>query len=99
MLSRINSFFKRKEQKDFTNQPNIISIANLTIDRSAYVVYINNEPLTLPKKEFELVCFLAKNLNRVYSREELLKYIWGSDVLVLMRTVNVHIKRIRKKDW
>jgi two-component system alkaline phosphatase synthesis response regulator PhoP len=51
----------------------------------------------LPKKEFELLFFLANNPNKVFSREDLLQHIWGTDVYVLARTVDVHIRKVREK--
>ena len=59
------------------------------IDREKYLVYKAGEPLHLPKKEFELLFFLAQNPNKVFSRDDLLQNIWGSDVYVLARTVDV----------
>ena len=53
--------------------------------------------ITLPKKEFELLYFLAQNPNKVFGRDELLQNIWGSDVYVLARTVDVHIRKVREK--
>ena len=53
--------------------------------------------VSLPKKEFELLFFLAQNPNKVFSREDLLQNIWGSDVYVLARTVDVHIRKVREK--
>ena len=52
---------------------------------------------TLPKKEFELLYFLAQNPNKVFGRDELLQNIWGTDVYVLARTVDVHIRKVREK--
>ena len=52
---------------------------------------------SLPKKEFELLFFLAQNPNKVFSRDDLLQNIWGSDVYVLARTVDVHIRKVREK--
>ncbi len=54
-------------------------------------------PITLPKKEFELLFFLAQNPNKVFSRDDLLQSIWGTDVYVLARTVDVHIRKVREK--
>jgi two-component system alkaline phosphatase synthesis response regulator PhoP len=53
--------------------------------------------VSLPKKEFELLFFLAQNPNKVFNRDELLQNIWGSDVYVLARTVDVHIRKVREK--
>ena len=58
---------------------------------------VNGREVSLPKKEFELLFFLAQNPNKVFNREELLQNIWGSDVYVLARTVDVHIRKVREK--
>jgi two-component system alkaline phosphatase synthesis response regulator PhoP len=56
-----------------------------------------DQKITLPKKEFQLLYFLAQNPNKVYSRDDLLQNIWGTDVYVLARTVDVHIRKVREK--
>lgn len=95
LMSRIAALFRRDLQKDTPLSQ--IRIRDLTIDRTSYLVEKDGEPLVLPKKEFELLYFLAKNPNVVMSREALLQHIWGSDVYVLSRTVDVHIRKIREK--
>ncbi len=95
LMSRISAIFRRGEQKQKDN--NLISIGNLTIDRSSYTINNDGEQITLPKKEFELLYFLAQNPNKVFSRDDLLQNIWGSDVYVLARTVDVHIRKVREK--
>lgn len=95
LMSRIAALFRRDLQKDAPLSQ--IRIRDLTIDRTSYLVEKDGEPLVLPKKEFELLYFLAKNPNVVMSREALLQHIWGSDVYVLSRTVDVHIRKIREK--
>lgn len=72
-------------------------MGDLIIDRTSYTLSKGGEPIALPKKEFELLFFLASNPDRVYNRDELLQNIWGADVYVLARTVDVHIRRIREK--
>ncbi len=67
------------------------------IDRSSYTIDKNGKTIVLPKKEFELLYFLAKKPNVVLGRDELLQNIWGADVYVLARTVDVHIRKIREK--
>lgn len=95
LMSRISAFFRRDAKKNtVTNQ---ISVGDLTIDRSSYTVQMNGAEISLPKKEFELLFFLAQNPNKVYGRDELLQNIWGSDVYVLARTVDVHIRKVREK--
>ncbi|MFT4833330.1 MAG: two-component system alkaline phosphatase synthesis response regulator PhoP [Marinoscillum sp.] len=95
LISRINAMFRRdtKQAKDSSQ----ITVDNLIIDRSSYTVYLGDEKINLPKKEFELLHFLAKNPSKVFSRDELLQNIWGTDVYVLARTVDVHIRKVREK--
>ena len=70
---------------------------NLKIDRASYTVTKGGKLINLPKKEFELLYFLAQKPAQVFNRDVLLKNIWGSDVYVLARTVDVHIRKIREK--
>ena len=95
LLSRINSFYKRKSSVD--NSKNIIEVENLLIDKDSYVVKVDGNEVFFPKKEFELLHFLATNPKKVFSRESLLRNIWGADVHVVARTVDVHIRKIREK--
>src|SRR5690606_620875 len=95
LMSRINALFRRDSKK---NSPSdVISARHLTIDRGSYTVKINGREISLPKKEFELLYFLAQNPNKVFSREDLLQNIWAADVYVLARTVDVHIRKVREK--
>ncbi len=95
LISRINSFYKRQYSKK--SSKNVVKIDNLSIDKDSYVVKLNNEEVFFPKKEFELLYFLATHPKKVYSRESLLRNIWGIDVHVVPRTVDVHIRKIREK--
>jgi two-component system, OmpR family, alkaline phosphatase synthesis response regulator PhoP len=95
LMSRINAFFRRDTKK--TTQVNLINIGDLVIDRTSYTIKIADREINLPKKEFELLYFLALNPNKVFSREDLLENIWGTDVYVLARTVDVHIRKVREK--
>jgi two-component system alkaline phosphatase synthesis response regulator PhoP len=95
LMSRISALFRRESKKE---QDQIqIKIKDLLIDRGSYTVDQSGKTITLPKKEFELLYFLAKNPNIVFSRDELLLNIWGADVFVLARTVDVHIRKVREK--
>jgi len=95
LLSRINSFYKRKSSVD--NSKNVIEVENLLIDKDSYLVKVDGNEVFFPKKEFELLHFLATNPKKVFSRESLLRNIWGADVHVVARTVDVHIRKIREK--
>ncbi|UXX79570.1 response regulator transcription factor [Reichenbachiella carrageenanivorans] len=95
LLSRINAIFRRSK-KDVDVDEKIVA-GDLVIDRQSYVVTQKDRDLTLPKKEFELLFFLAQHPGKVFSRDDLLINIWGTDVFVLARTVDVHIRKVREK--
>ena len=95
LMSRINAMFQREAKNKKDN--NQIAIGDLSIDRTSYTVSVDGNQITLPKKEFELLYFLAQNPNKVFSRDDLLQNIWGADVYVLARTVDVHIRKVREK--
>jgi len=95
LMSRISALFRRDSKK--SSPSSIITIGDLTIDRTSYTISVKGKEINLPKKEFELLYFLAQNPNKVFSREDLLQNIWGSDVYVLARTVDVHIRKVREK--
>lgn len=96
LLSRIGAILRR-ETKKTTKETKKIEIGSLTIDKQSYTVFIHQNPVVLPKKEFELLHFLAQHPNKVFNRDELLQNIWGTDVYVLARTVDVHIRKVREK--
>lgn len=95
LMSRISALFRRDSKKKSTATQ--ITLGNLTIDRTSYTIKVKGREISLPKKEFELLFFLAQNPNKVFSRDDLLQNIWGSDVYVLARTVDVHIRKVREK--
>lgn len=74
-----------------------ISFDGLRINQSTYEVYLDDKKIEMPPKEFELLYFLAKNTNKVFTRDQLLDEIWGYEFFGDSRTVDVHIKRIREK--
>jgi two-component system alkaline phosphatase synthesis response regulator PhoP len=95
LMSRISALFRRDSKKKLSAAQ--ITIGTLMIDRTSYTIRLNDREISLPKKEFELLFFLAQNPNKVFSRDDLLQNIWGSDVYVLARTVDVHIRKVREK--
>lgn len=96
LMKRISAIFNRKS-KTVSEDKDVIKIGPFVIDKASYTLFIDDEPMSLPKKEFELLYFLAQSPNKVFSRDELLQNIWGADVYVLARTVDVHIRRVREK--
>ena len=95
LISRINALFRRNSKKNSENFK--ITSRNLEINPSSYTVKINGKKISLPKKEFEILFFLARNPDQVFNREALLENIWGSGVYVLARTIDVHVRKIREK--
>ena len=72
-------------------------MAGIVIDKERYVVYKDGAELSLPKKEFELLALLASQPGRVFTRETILSSVWGNDVIVGDRTIDVHIRKLREK--
>jgi two-component system alkaline phosphatase synthesis response regulator PhoP len=96
LLSRINAFFRKETQK--STDEGVLSIAGLIINKETYsVTKEDGSVVVLPKKEFEILHYLATVPNKVQSRESLLQKIWGSDVFVVDRTIDVHIRKVREK--
>ncbi|MBM3445901.1 MAG: response regulator transcription factor [Bacteroidetes bacterium] len=94
MVSKVNSFFRRINKQEASKA---IEMGNLRIEPEEYVVYYKDEPINLAKKEFELLSYLASKPGRVFLRNEILNKIWGNDVIVGDRTIDVHIRKIRQK--
>ncbi len=96
LVARVKSNL-RKTDSDHNTKPNKITIGPLVIDREKYVIYLDGNEKVFPKKEFEVLYYLANNPGKVFSREILLKDVWGNDVYVVDRTIDVHIRKIREK--
>lgn len=97
LVARVKAVLRRYEYKEVTEVSKQIVVPNMTINESNYVVTYHGEELELPPKEFELLNFLAKHPNQVFTREQLLDKIWGYEFMGDTRTVDVHVKRIREK--
>lgn len=99
LAMRVRAQLRRSEREDGATTA-LLRVHDLVVDRERYVVERAGEaPETfrLPRKEFELFYFLAAHPGRVFSREELLDAVWGTDVYVVDRTVDVHVRKIREK--
>lgn len=96
LLSRIQAWFRKETEKNTDSQ--ILEIAGLTINKENYSVTREDGSVKiLPKKEFEILYYLASHPNKVQSRESLLQKIWGADIFVVERTIDVHIRKVREK--
>ncbi len=95
LLSKVKGLLRRFKKENALEA--IIDIGELRIDREEYKVYISGESLLLPRKEFELLYLLASKPEKVFKREKIMQSIWGSDVVVGDRTIDVHIRKLREK--
>lgn len=95
LMSRLAAVVRRDQPT--APLSDVIDINGLRIDRTGFAVYQEGRKITLPKKEFELLAFLAASPHKVFGRDELLQNIWGNDVFVLARTVDVHVRKVREK--
>ena len=95
LMSKVKSLLRRLVNLDLNEEP--IQIGNLLIDRETYNVTYNNKLISLPKKEFELLFLLASKPEKVIKREKIMEKVWGLDVIVGDRTIDVHIRKLREK--
>ena len=98
LVSRVKALLRRIEREDEATTSQV-RVHDLVVDRERYVVERpeTEETFRLPRKEFELLFFLASHPGRVFERDELLSAVWGPDVVVVDRTVDVHVRKIREK--
>lgn len=93
LVSRVNALFRRI----YKDEGKVLKIGNITIDPVKYFVEVDGKEVVLAKKEFELLFLLAAKQGRVFLRNEILSQVWGNDVIVGDRTIDVHIRKIRQK--
>lgn len=94
LISRIKALMRRFGSEV---QEENVNLGSIEIDREKYLVYKDGEKLSLPKKEFELLSLLASKPGKVFSRKEIMSKIWGNDIIVGDRTIDVHIRKLREK--
>jgi two-component system, OmpR family, alkaline phosphatase synthesis response regulator PhoP len=95
LVTRVKALLRRLSQRD--DKPEKIQIGDLEIDPEKYLVRQNGNELILPRKEFELLQLLAEKPGKVYHRDEILNRVWGTEVIVGDRTIDVHIRKLRQK--
>lgn len=94
LVSRVKALLRRQgNPADET----VVEVNGFVIDREKYLIKKDNMSINLPKKEFELISLLASRPGKVFTREEILKSVWGDDVVVGDRTIDVHIRKLREK--
>ncbi len=95
LISRIKALLKRYRDDDKLND--IIETGNLRIDVEKFLVYKNDKEIILPKKEFSLLQLLVSKPEKVFTRKEIFAKVWGNDIIVGDRTIDVHIRKLREK--
>ena len=93
LMSRIKALLRRKAEKN----TDAASTAELFIDTEKYVVFQKGNELLLPKKEFELLALLFSKPGKVFTRDVILNKVWGDDIIVGDRTIDVHVRKLREK--
>lgn len=96
LISRVKALLRRNKKEE-EEKDHIIEVSDLKIDRQRVQVLRGEEIIDLPKKEFELLLLLVSRPGKVFTREEIYHKIWGSDVIVGDRTIDVHIRKLREK--
>lgn len=94
LVGRVKGLLRRFKLPDIDQE---MQFGDLTILQKEYKILLNNEELTLPRKEFELLTLLASQPGKVFKRDDILNRIWGSEVIVGDRTIDVHIRKLREK--
>lgn len=95
LISKVNALLQLTSQ--ISDSSKLIEIGDLVIDKDNFRVSKAGQQFLLPKKEFDLLYLLASNTDKVFKREEILERVWGNDVIVGERTIDVHIRRLREK--
>jgi two-component system, OmpR family, alkaline phosphatase synthesis response regulator PhoP len=96
LMSRVNALFRRMSKQE-ESMNNVLRIRDLVINPLEFIVKLGEKDIILAKKEFELLYLLASRPGRVFLRNEILNQVWGFDVIVGDRTIDVHIRKIRQK--
>ena len=95
LTSKVKSLLRRFKTQDDSQQ--ILKLGNITINREEYKIFVDTQEMVLPRKEFELLSLLASKPGKVFKREDILDRVWGNDVIVGGRTIDVHIRKLREK--
>jgi two-component system alkaline phosphatase synthesis response regulator PhoP len=95
LVSKIKSLLRRIQTAQEAEQT--IEAGGVTINLAQHLVFLDDQELSLPKKEYNLLCLLMSKPGRVFTREEILTKVWGTETIVVDRTIDVHIRKLREK--
>jgi two-component system alkaline phosphatase synthesis response regulator PhoP len=99
LVSRVRALLRRYRSVQDVNQEAVQSLGsyNLSLDRERFILHLDNEDIFLPRKEFELLSLLLTKPGKVFTRSEIFRKVWGEDIIVGDRTIDVHIRKLREK--
>ncbi len=97
LVSKVKALLRRFKDEEVVELDDIVKVGNITINREEYKIINNGEEIVLPRKEFELLALLTSKPNKVFKREVILDKVWGNEVVVGGRTIDVHIRKLREK--
>ena len=97
LLSKIKALLRRLKEDESMKQEEVMKVGHIVINREEYKVMNKGQEIILPRKEFELLALLASKPNKVFKREVILDKVWGQEVVVGGRTIDVHIRKLREK--
>lgn len=97
LVSRINALFRRYSGNKKPDKNGVVVMGDIQIDREQYLVYKKGKSFALPRKEFELLSLLASKPGKVFTRDEILDRVWGNEIIVGDRTIDVHVRKLREK--
>jgi len=97
LVSKVKALLRRIKEEDEELGEDIVKVGNIIINREEYKIENKGEEIILPRKEFELLSLLASKPNKVFKREDILDKVWGNEVVVGGRTIDVHIRKLREK--
>ncbi len=95
LVSKVKALLRRYKEDE--KQENVLKIGDLIIDRDEYKIILKGKEILLPRKEFELLSLLTSKPGKVFKRDEILDKVWGNEVVVGGRTIDVHIRKLREK--
>jgi len=97
LVSKVKALLRRFKEEEKTEEDSIVKVGNIIINRDEYKIVKGKEEIILPRKEFELLSLLASRPGKVFKREDILDKVWGNEVIVGGRTIDVHIRKLREK--
>lgn len=97
LVSKVKALLRRFKEEEKTEEDSVVKVGNIIINRDEYKIVKGKDEIILPRKEFELLSLLASRPGKVFKREDILDKVWGNEVIVGGRTIDVHIRKLREK--